>query len=131
MSNRGVAEEDVTEKEDAWESLMNIDWAVSQPLDVQQLMWRFPFNRFYQEKDSLLPVRIYGVVRRNGELRLRAYVMVSPILCHNIEDGIPPGDLEHVAVWTDEQQQLIDVSPYEKMRVLFTEPDGFAMLLPH
>lgn len=117
-------------EDDAWESLLNSDWTVSQPVDVQQLMRQFPFNRFYQEKDSLLPVRIYGVVRVGGSLRLRAYVMVSPVLCHNIEDGIPPDDLEPVDVWTDDQAKMIEVSPYEKMRVLFTEPDGFALLLP-
>ena len=122
--------EKVVAKDDAWELLMNSDWTLSQPVDVQQVMRHFPFNRFYQEKDSLLPVRIYGVVRVGGLLRLRAYVMVSPILCHNIEDGFPPDDLERVDVWTDEQQRMIKVSPYEKMRALFTEPDGFAMLLP-
>lgn len=112
-----------------WNKLLETEWFTSRPPEVQRLIRKYPFWKFYQRKkfDTKNPVRIWGVAeKKSGEFSLHA-TTAHLLFVNDTLNGLEEDDVEEVDAWNFIQSAFI-ASLQPEVRHAFLNPFGFAAL---
>ena len=103
------------------------EWFKARPPKVQELMRKFPFTDFYEDTDTKLARRVYGVIEcTDGTLRLHVGTALM-MMANDTVGGVDPAILRKIDNFSE--KQLFTITTMGRSAAVFLDPLGWQLLL--